>query len=253
MEGKIKENLNIFSILSIIAVLLAALAYFDKSGTQNIITSSGNAKTITLNGESERFVSPDTASVNFSMTKKSKSTTEASDSVNTRVKGLLDALKGFGVEEKDIKTTNYSLRPEYTYPRNTGQRVFDGYRVTQNLTVKIRELDNASEILTKIGELEVDNLSGLNFFVDNDDQIRDELRSEAIEDAKDKAKELGRELGVNLTKIVGFSEGSNYNYQPIYSKSYALESADFGDIAPANIPAGENQMTGRVSVTFEIN
>ena len=229
------------------------MAYFDSKGNQSLVISDGNTKTITLVGEAERFVSPDTASVNFSMTNKSKSTKDATDSVNERIDALLKALRSFGVEEKDIKTTNYNLYPEYTYPRNSG-RVFDGYRVTQSLEVKIRDLDSASDILTKVGELEVDNLSGLNFFVDNDDEILDKLRAEAIDDAKQKSRELGRELGVNLNKIVGFSEGSNFGYkQPTLVRSFALEEEAFFDTAvSANIPTGENKMTSSVSVTFEI-
>lgn len=247
-------NLNIFSLLSIVAVLLAALAYFDKGQSQDLVISDGNTKTITLSGESERFVTPDTASVSFSMTRKSLSTKEATDSVNERISTLLKALDDFGVKEEDIKTVNYSLYPEYTYARNSGERNFDGYRVTQSLEVKIRNLDNVSDILTKIGELQVDNLSGLNFFVDKDEEIQEELRAEAIEDAKKKAKELGKELGVSLNTIVGFSEGGNYGYQPSYLRSFAVEDSAFGgDVQEASLPAGQNRMTANVSVTFEIN
>jgi len=150
-----------------------------------------------------------------------------------------------------MKTTNYSVNPQYTYNRESGERVFDGYRVNQSLQLTIRDLDQVGPVMTAIAEFQVDNVSGLRFFIENDEDIREELRAEAITDAKAKARKLSNELGVNLDVIVGFNENNNggYNPQPYARALYA--EADFA-VAEASIPAGENKLQAQVSVTYKI-
>lgn len=215
--------------------------------------SPEDQNTITVTGEAERFVAPDTARISFSMTRKDRVLSTATDSVNKRIGELLTGLEEFGVEEKHIKTTNYQVYPEYDYSRDSGARTFSGYRVSQNIELKIVDLDQVSNIVSTVPQYEVDNVSGLTFYTDDDEQIRDELREEAIDDAKDKARDLARDLGVSLDDIVGFSEGGGgYNPQPVYSR---LQNSAFAEdeAIEASLPAGENEMRATVSITYRID
>jgi len=244
-----KHNIIISLIAGVGILLFALVLRGDGEATYKLV--NGDEKTITVQGEAERLVAPDTASVTFSMTRKDTNLSQATESVNQRIAEMITALDEFGIDEKDIKTTNYNVYPEYTYARNSGVRSFDGYRVDQALELTIRDLDNVEGVMTKIAELQVDNVSGLRFYVDEDQEIQDELRAEAITHAKEKAKQLGRELGVNLATIVGFSEnGGGYYPQPMYKAAY--DEMAMEDSVSAVIPVGENMMTANVSVTFEI-
>ena len=235
----------------IVAVLIAGLQKFPDT----ISVSPQDQNTITIQGEAERFIAPDTARISFSMTRKNRVLSEATDSVNERIAALLAGLADFGVEKKHIKTTNYQVYPEYDYQRNNGQRTFSGYRVSQNIELKIVDLDQVSDIVSAIPLFEVDNVSGLSFYTDNDDEIREALREEAIDDAKEKARALARDLGVELDEIVGFSENGPRNYYPQQVAYSRIESADFAEdeLAPASLPTGENEMRAEVSITYRID
>lgn len=247
------ENLKQNHIVIVALVALVALVLIMKSQSTVDVQLSDDSQenTITVSGQSERLVAPDTASVTFSMTRKNNSLSVATDSVNSRISEMIKQLSGFGIEEKDIKTTNYSVNPQYVYNRNDGQRTFDGYRINQSLQLTIRDLDQVGPIMTQIASFEVDNVSGLRFFVDEDEEIREELRTEAIDDAKQEAKKLARDLGVELDVIVGFNEnnGNNY-YGPVYARSFA-EDAEYG-VAEASIPTGEDKLQSQVSITYKI-
>jgi len=245
-----QNNTLLYLLIALVAISLGAL--FVASGDKTTTFSNENQEnTISVSGESERFVAPDTASLSFSMTRKSNNLSEATDSVNERISELIKSLKSDGVKESDIKTTGYNVNPQYAYTDR--QRVFDGYRVTQSVQVKIRELDNVNTVVTKIGELEVDNVSGLNFFIDNDEEIQEELREEAIKDAQDKANKLARDLGVDLDRIVGFSEGGGSYYPQPYFKTAAFAEDLAFDVAEASIPAGENRLSSQVTITYSID
>ncbi|MEA3322713.1 MAG: SIMPL domain-containing protein [Patescibacteria group bacterium] len=237
---------NIFIIG--IFVMMAYLVFSDRDITVN--NNSDIDDTIAVDGSAETFVKPDTASVSFSVTKKAPTTDVAMDSVNQRMTDLVNQLKTVGVDEKDIKTTNYSVHPEYSY--NDGKQVFEGYRVSQSITVVIRDLDNVSDVLATVNSAGVDNVSQLTFYVDETDEINEKLREEAIDDAKENAKKLASDLGVTLNEIVGYSDyEDNENIEPMYRKD-VMYAESAGDVAPTITPTGENEFKSNVTVIYKI-
>ena len=250
-----KNNNTVLSYVALgTAAMALVLGVVVSAGDREMVLHQGDEqRTISVTGEAERLVAPDTAKITFSMTRKSTSLSEATDSVNTRIGEIVDALEEYGVEDKDIKTTNYSVYPEYDYARNTGARTFSGYRVTQSLELVMRDLDQVAAIMTAVAAFEVDNVSGLSFYVDDDEEIRDELRKEAIRDAKEQAHELARELGVSLDTIVGFSEQNGGEYYLMYNERMLMASDMAVEVQEATIPAGENTYNARVNISYKID
>jgi len=245
------KKTNVIAIGLAVTVLIAAAFISNRDITVN---PNAQEHTITVSAESERLVAPDTAKVSFSMTRKSTDLSQATESVNERIAQMVEALDEFGVEEKDIKTTSYSVQPEYNYVWDAVDRVFDGYRVRQTIELTIRDLDQVSPVLTQISEFEVDNVSGLSFYVDEDDEINEELREEAINKAKDKAQVLARDLGVKLDTIIRFNEsGAGNPPYPVYEeRMYGLGGAEDATVSNAVVPTGENKYVSRVSITYLI-
>ncbi|MFW0871004.1 MAG: SIMPL domain-containing protein [Patescibacteria group bacterium] len=239
-------------IIASLALATTALLVSLLGGKDITLNPNVQEHTITVQGESDRLVVPDTAKVSLTMTRKSANLSQGTDSVNKRIGEMIDALSEYSVDKKDIKTTTYSVQPEYNYMRESGERVFDGYRVRQTVELTIRDLDKVAPILTKISSFEVDNVSGLSFFVDEDEKIKNELREEAIADAKEKAKILARNLGVSLDSIVSFNEGGgSMPPYPIYEERMYLEARD-SSVSNAVVPTGENEYTSQVSITYLI-
>lgn len=242
------------STIALLALALAAVALLMQvfGGSPDINVSTNDQQhTISVEGKSERLVAPDTAKVSFSMTRKDANLSRATDSVNKRIGELVSGLSQFGIDKKDIQTKNYNVHPEYNYNRENGQQTFSGYRVNQSLELIIRDLDKVSDIMSSVATFKLDNVSGLQFYVDKDEEIQKDLRDEAIADAKKQAKKLASELGVDLHTIVGFNEngGSGDSY-PLYTMA-RNESADFG--AKAEIPTGQNEYQKTVSITYLID
>ncbi len=213
--------------------------------------------TITVSGKGEVVVTPDIATVSFGVTAENLDVAKAQTEATTKMNGIIDLLKSKGVNEKDIKLTNYNIYPRYDYTQTTaiypytGKQVLAAYVVSQTVEVKIRDISKAGEILSGVGTLKVTDVSGLNFTVDKEDAVKDEARALAITDAKDQAKILAKNLGVRLVKITAFSEGGNY---PVYAmnKSMALGMGGADAAIAPQVPMGENKITSNVSITYEI-
>ncbi len=202
----------IFFVLSLF-VFVGAIKAFDNGGS-----NAGAQNTIVISGKGEISVKPDIATVDFSVMEENLDVSKASDAVNTKIAKIIDTLKNDGVDESDIKTTDYSISPRYNYANPSslypnGRQVLAGYDVTQSIEVKIRDLSKTGSVVTDLSVLGVTNMSGLNFTEDKYDDLVRQARDAAIADARDQASKLAKSLGVNLDKIVGYSENGNY---PVY-------------------------------------
>lgn len=217
---------------------------------------------ITVSGKGESVSIPDVATFSFSVTETAKEVTDAQTKATTKTNAALKALKDGGVADKDVKTTSYNINPHYEYQNYncttagycpSGKSVLTGYDVSQTIEVKVRDLKKAGALFATIGSLDVQNVNGLTFSIDDIDTVKAKARELAIENAKSKAKDLASQLGVHIVRVTSFYEPSD---EPAYYGREALG----GDMMVKNqavaptpqIPAGEQKIVSRVSITYEI-
>ncbi len=248
--------------------VLVLLALFLAVETVNAITENRfigaglpATNTITLSGKGEVKMSPDIATIYFSVTKDAATVKEAQDGAAKASNAAIAFLKTQGIDEKDIQTSGYNLNPRYEYENAActsngycppGRQKLVGYTVTESVTVKIRNIDTAGDIVSGLGAQGVTGISGPSFTVEDEDAVIAQAREKAIADAKDKADQLARQLGVRLVRIVNFSESGNYPV-PYYSFGKGGEAAmDARASAAPSFEAGQNTITSNVSVTYEI-
>ena len=220
------------------------------------------AMTISVSGEGEVMAVPDIGRFSFSVQAEGNTATAAQEESSTRINGILAYLSEQGVEEKDIKTENYNLYPRWSYEQRIcpagsycppGERVQDGFEVSQTVTVKVRNTDEAGVIISGVGELGATNISGLDFTVDDTTKLKEEARAQAIADAQAKANVLANQLGVRIVRMVSYyEEGGRDVY--FESKVMAMEMAsDDGGFGGPELPVGEESTVARVNVTYEVD
>ena len=127
-----------------------------------------------------------------------------------------------------------------------------GYEVSENVSVKIHDMEKVGEIIKGIGAVGISSISGPNFSVEKEDALKEQARKIAIDEAKAKAEKLAGDLGVTLIRIVNFSENGNY---PIMYAAKGMMADSVSAYAPSAAPAlptGENKITSNVTITYEI-
>jgi uncharacterized protein YggE len=266
-EDWAKDRKKLVASVGLVAVsasfLFAVLAYSEIKGLR-YIGSAPMQTTISVSGEGEVYQAPDIAELSFSIVAEAKTVAEAQEQVNERMKKIMAFLAEAGIAERDIKNQNYNFYPKYewqqtrvactTYlcPQPEGKQVLVGYEVNQNVSVKIRKIDDAGKILTGLGERGATDLSGITFAVDKDEEVKAKAREKAILDAKAKAEVLAKQLGVDLVRIVSFGEGGDYparNYVRAEAAAMGVGGASAKD---AIIPTGENRYVSNVTIVFEV-
>lgn len=242
--------------LAVLALFLLALAVnaWSNIGRTGIYPTS----TITVEGTGTGTAIPNLATVSFSVTEEGATVADAQGKATEKTDAALAAVEGLGIEEKDVKTLSYNVYPKYenTYcasgycPDMRSPRII-GYEVSQTVEVKVRDTAKAGDVLQALGTLNVQNISGPNFTVDEDEDLKSVAREEAITEAKAKAKTLAKELGVSLGKVVSYYENPGYP-QPYYGYGGEGKAMDMAVQSAPSLPTGEQETTVTVSITYEI-
>lgn len=245
--------------LGVILMCLLATFVATKIVTEVIAWTEGDgtypSNVISVTGEGEVVAVPDVAEFSFSVNEKGATVEAAQNTASTKMNAAIDYLKKAGVEEKDIDTTGYNAYPEYQYTTCTGvvcvnDQKLIGYQVSQTITVTVRDTAKAGELLSGVGSAGISNISGLSFKIDDPEKFKQEARLMAIEKAKAQAEVLAKGLGVKLKGVVSFSEDSGpYAYG--MGGDARMEMAVKSSVAP-QLPAGEEKVTSKVYVTYEI-
>lgn len=253
-----------FRLAALAVLVLLALFLLAKTidAANNIGRVPGMpAGTITVSGTGMATAIPDVAQITFSVTEQAGTVAAAQTAATTKTDKALEALAGQGVDDKDIKTLGYNVSPRYEYnepcmpgaycrPMISGNPKIVGYEVSQTIEVRVRDTEKAGEVLQSLGSLEVQNISGPNFVVDDPDAVQAEARKEAIDEAKEKARELARQLGVRLGSVVSFNE--NTGGYPMYAE-FGKGGSDIAVSAVApSLPVGESETAISVSITYEV-
>lgn len=206
--------------------------------------------TITVSGEGKVVGIPDVALIDLGMTVERPKVADAQKE-NTRVMNeLIAKLKTMGVDAKDIQTTSYTVYPSYDW--NNGKQTLRGYTVSQNVHVKVRNLEKVGDIIGSAGELGANQIGGIQFSVDEPEELKEQARLEAIENAKAKARDLAQAADVKLVRVVSFQESYN---QPVPMPYYDKMALGMGgaEAAPApSVEAGSNEIVANVTLTYEI-
>lgn len=254
---------HVQSLLTLILIsALAALAsytYYTMRLAKGVYTGE---TTITVQGEGKITARPDVGMFNFAVNAEGEDASMAQASANEAIDSIVNYLKEEGVEEADIDTANYNLNPTYHYEERVclggsycppGERILDGYEVYQSVTVKVRDLEKAGTLISGVGERGATNISQLQFTIDDESSLKAEARQEAIANAREKAEILAADLDMKLSKIVGFYEENNgrpvYGYGGMEERAMAMSDSA---VEPAVLPAGEDEITSFVNITYQL-
>lgn len=256
----LSENKSFFK--NLIFIVAVSLCLFLLAGANKYFRSVKNdnlPSTITLSGQGEYLAVPDVASFSFSVEKESTTQKEAKDTGSAVVNTVIETLqKDFNLLDKDVKTISLSINPKYTptapcygYICPPVSSKIDGYVFNQTLEIKIRDIDKAGDVFSKLTDLGVSNIYGPNLTLDDPQFAQEKAREDAINDAKAKAVTLSKQLGVKLKKIQSFSEDNMGGVYPMYATLGRGGDMMEKSVSP-EIPAGENKYVSNVTITYEI-
>ena len=214
------------------------------------LTGSTSQQTgIWVSGTGEVTVTPDVAILTLGVEAQETTVSASQSEAAVAMTAVVDALKTNGVADKDIQTQWHSISPVTRWDDKTNEQITTGYRVSNMVTVKIRDITKAGTIIDAVAGVggNLTRINGISFTVNDPTAYNNQAREKAMQDAAAKAQQLASLAGVTLGKAIYISESSSYIPQPI-----RLFDSAVGASASTPISAGELDITLTVQVGYAI-
>lgn len=215
------------------------------------VSAEGNERRLIIVGNATVGLPADTASIELGTTTKD-TTVEAAQQQSDEIIGkVLIALKGLGIEEKDIVTSNYSVYTEVPYEEYGSIRKADPvYNVNNMLNIRVRNLENIGKVIDAATKAGVNQIYGLTFSSSEEKEANKKALELAVEDARSKAEVLAKASGKTLGDIIQIE--SQYDYGTYYDARSQV--AYEGSVSRgASIVSGEIVVSSNVILTFNID
>ena len=205
-------------------------------------------RTISVSGRGQVTAPPDLAVIQAGVQTRAESASAALSANNTAMAAVLETLRGRDIAERDIQTTNVRVHPEYRHDRNTGQAEMIGYQATNEVRVRVRDLDRLGELLDALVTAGGNQLQGIDFAVDDPTALLDQARDRAIADARRRAERYAAAAGVRIGRVLSISEAGAEIPRPLMRM--AATEMDMGSSVP--IASGEQELGVSVNVVYEL-
>lgn len=251
MENNIAKSKNQVVIVFLGFLMLVIIYSLFWGPAKKYVDSLMPIKTTTVSAEGKVTVSPDIAKLSFSVVSEGVNPKTLADSNNKKMKAAIDFIKSQGIEEKDIKTTEYNLSPRYEYDEKTRKTFISGYTLTQTILVKVRDLNKTADVLAGLPPLGINQVGSISFDVDEPEKYLSDARNQAFDRAKEKAKAMAEKNGVKLGRVINFYEYQPLSYYGQTKMASGLGGAEAAPVVP-QIQPGSEEVTVQVSVTYEI-
>ena len=234
-------------------VCALGLASLASIGTAAAAEDQPKPRLISLTGQGEVTATPDMAVLSLGVVSEDRTARQALLANTRAMTALTGAMKEAGVEPKDLQTAGFNVSPKYSRPRprqNEQPQAPEivGYSVRNTLSVRIRKLASAGEILDKAVSLGSNAISGLTFTVAEPKPLQNAARKAAMADALEKARLYAQAAGVSLGPIQSITEAGGG--RPPQPERMARAQVAFDSAVP--IEAGELTFRAQVSVVWEI-
>ena len=238
-------------IVAVIALLIVAVVAVLNEPSAEVTLSGQQQSGISVNGSGSVSVPPDIARIDVGIEVTAESVAEARERAAEAMAAVMDSLEDNGVDDADVRTRFLNIYPQYNY-RNEEAPEITGFTVNNQVTVTVREIDSATDVLDGAIEAGGDavRVNGISFTVEEPEDFLDEARADAIANARKRAETLADAAGVNLGAVRTISESTSFGGERFFAES-AFDGAAGG--APSPISPGEQELTVNVSVVYEVN
>jgi uncharacterized protein YggE len=227
------------------AVLAAALSIAPAQAQQ---PPSPPEARIVVGGEGSVSVAPDFAQLRGGVTTRGKTAAEATDSNAKLMAAVIAALRSAGIEQKDIRTSQFSVQPIYALPQSSAEQKVIGFGASNQVTVTVRQIGRVGEMFDRLVAAGATDVGNIAFLHSDPSKVLDQAREAAVADARRKAELYAHAAGLTLGAVAWIAEESG-STAPAGPRMFRAAAAL---AAPTPIATGEDALRVQITVGFDV-
>src|SRR5918997_1992498 len=185
-------------VVSAAACVLAVLLLAPAAGAQAPVRS------ISVTGQGSTVAANDTARVGFRVEARGATRPVALRRSSARLRGVLAALRGLGVADRDLRTRGVSVARR----RDRRGRKLPGYIARGGVTAVVRDVTQTGAVVDAAVAAGAASVDGPSFFIDDSQAVLRRALVAAFRDARSKAAALAAEAGLRLGQTISIPEST---------------------------------------------
>lgn len=201
---------------------------------------------VTVTGDATIQAQPDTAVVTVAVVTQNASASEAQAENASKTDAVVRAVKTAAGAGAEVKTSGYSLQPQYVYKEGTPPTI-TSYVARNAVTVTTGDLNRVGTIIDAATRAGANNIDGLAFTLRRDESARARALADATREATAKARTVADALGGRVVRVVEVEEGGAI-VRPV--ATYGAEFGRSAGMAQAATPVEPGSLDIHAQVTL---
>jgi uncharacterized protein YggE len=206
--------------------------------------------TIQVTGQAKVSEIPDRVYIDIGVTTQAQKSEAAAVENATRLSAVITAVKRAAGAGAQLTTTEYSINPNYNYPRNGGTPTVVGYTVSNVVEVRLDDLRRIGQVIDAATQAGSNDVQGIRFALRDEDAPRSEALRAAALNARRDADALAGALGLRVVRVLFVGEESPA-VVPIYPRGRVFAQAQ-AVAAPTPVETGTIDVSANVTLTVEV-
>jgi uncharacterized protein YggE len=227
------------TIFPVLALLIAALAVSGCGPSTVVANAMPPQRLLNVTGAGTVYLQPDVAYLNIGVHTELGTAADAVADNSQQTQQVIQALKGFGLQDVDIRTAYFSIYPSVQYDPQTNERRGTTYVV-----------DNSGDLLDATLSAGANSVNSIQFDVEDKSAAMKEARDAAVNDAAQQAEELATAAGLSLGALQRIDFYSST--PPEVFSGYGKGGGGGAEAAAVPIQTGQLTVTATVSVSYEV-
>ncbi len=225
-----------------ILILLAGLAAMQAQDAIN----TADIPSVRVHGESTVSAEPDQVQFDIGVVAQAATAKEASDQNAAQTKALVEELRTL-IPAADIKTVNFSVNPNYRYPKE-GAPTISGYTANNTVRLVLNDISSLQKIIDVATKSGANSINRLTFMLRDEQTVRARALGNAAVQAQSGAEALAASLKLKLGRLLRVEEGQPVIVSPARQISFGrAQSTEVTPISPGTIDVHAD-----VNLTYEI-
>lgn len=197
----------------------------------------------------EARIAPDRATILLGVETRA-ATAQAAGSENAqRQRAVIDTLKALGIPAERIRSTEYTMYPEYVYDNEGQRRRITGYIARNTVQVEVRDIARVGPAIDAALAKGANTVNSLQFESSKADSVRRGALGEAVRKARADADAMASAAGRCIADVIELS--TSEMVRPVMMAMG--RAADTMEAAPTPIEPGEQVFSVTVTGRWQLH
>jgi uncharacterized protein len=228
---------------AVLALLLPLVTALSPLNAQDIKMQ----RTVSVSATGSVNAEPDQAAISTGVVAEGDTARAALSANTASMAKLIDGLKAAAIAPKDIKTVSFNVQPRYQNFKDGRPAVINGYQVTNQVRILVRDLDKLGQVLDAAVTLGANQIGSIEFQVSTAETLKDEARRIAMANALRRAKLFAETAGASVGEVIDIAEDMA---APVGRPMMTAKAAMSQEAVP--IERGTQALEVRVNVTWAL-